>query len=323
MAVLYRHFRNPDTPALSTLWNQSLTSRGSAFIAKPSIIEAHICAKPWFDPKGLIVAVDAEANPSQNVVGAVLTGFGCTEDKRRLDPRKGIVSCVLVHPLHRRQGIGTKLLELGEGYLSEQGTVVAQAGSSPDRTPYLWGLHGGGSPCGALSSDVHAHEFLKARGYQAQERSLVLSRDFEKPAPMGDPRFPSLRRKYEMRFSPRRVTSCMDEALQGAIETVVFELHETAIDKPVAQICAWDMAFFAIKRKTAQAGLYGLVVHPEMRGQGLGKYLLALALQHLQDQMYGQAESVIPADHLTAEKLLTQFGFTVVDEGWTFSKQLM
>jgi ribosomal protein S18 acetylase RimI-like enzyme len=318
MAITYRPFKNTDTPALVALWNLAAVARGCAVITKPSVLETHLFAKPWFDPKGIILAVQGNGQ----LVGVVLTGFGSTDDGQQLDASRGVVAVLMVHPEHRRQGIGRGLLEHAENYLREHGTRDARVGTTWERTPYGWGMVGSSRPTGVLQSNAGVHDFLTSCGYQKNEHYLVLDRDMNRPVPMGDSRFPALRRKYEMVVGPRKVSSWLDEALQGVHETVVFELHELAVGKPVGELRAWDMGLFAIRTKIPQAGLYGFHIKPELRRQGLGKFLLCLALQHMQEQMYGRAEVVLPAEHEGAKQMFESVGFVWVDEGWSYAKQL-
>jgi GNAT superfamily N-acetyltransferase len=318
MAITYRPFKNTDTPALVGLWNQAAVARGCAVVTKPSVLETHLFAKPWFDPQGIILAVDDDRQP----VGAVVTGFGSTEDGRQLDTTRGVVALLMVHPQHRRKGIGGGLLGQAERYLREHGTRDARVGTTWERTPYGWGMVGGSRPAGVLQSNTGVHEFLTACGYQQSEHYLVLDRDMSRPVPMGDPRFPVLRRKYELSVGPRKVSTWLDEALQGVHETIVFELLELAVGKPVGELRAWDMGLFAIRTKVPQAGLYGFFIKPELRRQGLGKYLLCLSLQHLQEQMYGRVEVVLPAEHDGSKRMFESVGFVWVDEGWSYAKEL-
>src|SRR4051812_42579357 len=229
MAIKYRVYRNTDTPALALLWNQAAVARGCAVVTKPSVLETHLFAKPWFDPRGIILAVQ----DGGQVVGAVIAGFGASADGQKLDNSRGVVALLMVHPDHRRQGIGRGLLDQAERYLIEHGTRDARVGTTWERTPYGWGIVGGSRPAGVLQSNTGVHEFLLARGYRQSEHYHVLERDLSRPVPMGDPRFPVLRRKYEMTVGPRKVSTWLDEALQGVHETVVFELLELSIGKPV------------------------------------------------------------------------------------------
>ena len=58
------------------------------------------------------------------------------------------------------------------------------------------------------------------------------------------------------------------------------------------------------KSQPPQAGLYGLSVKPELRRQGLGKFLMAQTLQHLNDQLFQQVETVIPVENAEARSPL-------------------
>src|SRR5687768_399488 len=99
MAIKYRAYRNTDTPALAVLWNQAAAARGCAVVTKPSVLETHLFAKPWFDPRGISLAVDEETS---HVVGAVVAGFGSSEDGQQLDESRGVVAVLMVHPQYRR-----------------------------------------------------------------------------------------------------------------------------------------------------------------------------------------------------------------------------
>jgi ribosomal protein S18 acetylase RimI-like enzyme len=322
VGLVYRHFRNPDTPALMALWNAALTTRGCALIPKPNLLEAQFLAKPWFDPRGVLVAEDDQSAEGSNLVGAAVAGFGAHATPFRIDPQQGILSLVMVHPQFRRQKIGTGLLRRAEGYLREKGTTQIQAGSDVLHTPYFWGLLGSSSPVGVLASDTGAGDFLKARGYQAAQPFAVLTRPAEKPVAMGDPRFPALRRRFALNYHPRRPTTWLEEATQGSLEAVIFELVETASDQPVAGVRAWDMTIFGGKGQPPKAGLYGLSVQPAWRGQGIAKYLLCLLLQHLQEQMYAQIEAALPQELAATWKLFEQLAFISADAGWTYSKRI-
>jgi ribosomal protein S18 acetylase RimI-like enzyme len=319
MPIKYQTYKNTDTPALAALWNEAASARGCAVVTKPSVLETHLFAKPWFDPKGIILGVDSAGN---KVVGTVIAGFGASDNDQKVDPTRGVVALLMVHPDHRRKGIGRGLLQEAERYLVDRGTRDARVGTTWERTPYGWGIVGSSRPTGVLQSTAGAHEFLTACGYKQSEHYLVLDRDMARTVPLGDPRFPTLRRKYELRVGPRRVTTWLDEALQGAHESVVFELLELAIAKPVGELRAWDMGLFAVRTKVPQAGLYGFQIKEELRGQGLGKYLLCQSLQHLQEQMYGRTEVVIPAEREGAKRLFESVGFVWVDEGWSYAKEL-
>src|SRR4051794_15510490 len=69
--IHYRTFRNPDPPALLEVWNACCTSRGAAPFRVTTLLEYFTFAKPYFDPAGMILAVE-----DGKVVGFVHAGFG-------------------------------------------------------------------------------------------------------------------------------------------------------------------------------------------------------------------------------------------------------
>src|SRR3989442_1948213 len=56
-ALEYRSYRNDDPPSLVEIWNEAFLSRGAVQIRHGSALERFVFAKPYFDPDGLIVAV--------------------------------------------------------------------------------------------------------------------------------------------------------------------------------------------------------------------------------------------------------------------------
>lgn len=303
------------------LWNQALLTRGCGVVPKPSVFETHIFSKPWFVPRSLVLAIDGDTI-SETLVGAAFASFSLAEKCYEVQTKQGAVPLVMVHPRYRRQHIGSALLRHAEGYLAERGATEIEAGASLDRSPFLWGMLGGSAPAGVLQSDYAAEAFLLSHGYRPRDRSIVLTRPLDKAVPMGDNRFPGLRRRFSLNYHPRLITNWKEEAVEGSQEPVFFDLMETAVDRQVAQVRGWDMSLFSLRTKAAQAGLYGLQVKPEGRGQGLGKYLLCLVLQHLQEQLYGLVEAVVPDDNQTVRGLFDRLGFTASDQGCTYIKQI-
>lgn len=322
VSIIYRTYKNYDNPGLVALWNTALTSRGCCKSIKPFFLEMQWFCKPWFDQRALTLAMDEARLGQHQIIGAVLAGFGGSNDRQSLDKTKGVVSLLLVHPEYRHQGIGKELLTRAERYLFDQGTRDARFGCTWDRFPYCWGMLGSISPTGVLKSMGDANQFILEQGYTPAERYEIYGRPMNQAIPWGDPRFPQLRRKYELRVGPRKATTWLDEALHGGMETMVFELLETALDRPVAELRAAEMTQFVNKTQPPLAGLYGLTVKPELRGLGLGKFLLAHTLQHLNDQLFQQVETVIPVENTEARSLLQGLGFTLLDEGTSYAKVL-
>src|SRR5437764_7529250 len=96
--IQYRTFRNADPPGLVHVWNESCTGRGAAFLTSNLLFEYFVLAKPFFDPAGLIVAVD-----DKTVVGFGLAGFGPNAGRNGIDNNVGVVCALAVLPTFRRR----------------------------------------------------------------------------------------------------------------------------------------------------------------------------------------------------------------------------
>ncbi|MCA9020394.1 MAG: hypothetical protein KDA74_09650 [Planctomycetaceae bacterium] len=76
----FRAFHNTDPPQLLKLWHAAGLGRGAAECLSIDAFEVLIFSQPYFDPNGLIVAVE-----EGEVVGFVLAGFGPNKAGSALD----------------------------------------------------------------------------------------------------------------------------------------------------------------------------------------------------------------------------------------------
>ncbi|HJZ55544.1 MAG TPA: GNAT family N-acetyltransferase, partial [Gemmataceae bacterium] len=138
--TIFRRFKNTDPPALAEVWNESHTSRGAYPLRTPGLFERWIFSKPYFDPDGLILAVDEATN---RVQGYVLAGFAPTEDLSALSYEEGVICGIAVRPADRRKGIGRELVARIERYLAQRGAKRFRAGPVWPQCPHGFGLYGG------------------------------------------------------------------------------------------------------------------------------------------------------------------------------------
>src|SRR5262249_57761740 len=119
-----------DPPGLVDVWNEAFTGRGAAQLRNASPLERHVFAKPYFDPEGLIVAVDDQVH-----VGFVHAGFGPNRNETSLNYTSGVICLLGVRPAYRDRGVGSELLDRGVAYLRAKGARTIFAGQLRPLTP--------------------------------------------------------------------------------------------------------------------------------------------------------------------------------------------
>jgi ribosomal protein S18 acetylase RimI-like enzyme len=314
--VSYRTFRNTDPPALADLWNEALSGRGAVKLASSSPLEHLVFAKPYFDPAGLIVAVEAD-----RLVGFAHGGFAPNETEAGVGRGAGVLSLMAVRPSHRRLGIGTGLLLRCEAYLRSAGATTLRAGQLFPHNPFYFGLYGGSESSGALESDKAAGPFLTRRGYQVEQTYRVLQRSLRGSVNVADARFSALRRRFEFLAQPRKGTSTWwRECVLGLVELHDFCLEEKTSGEPIARASVWEMEGYSRSWNESPLGLVELSVRPDLRRQGLARFLLAQMFRYLQDQYFSLVEVQVPENQEPALNLYRSLGFQQVDTGHVYRR---
>jgi len=313
----YRHFRNADPPALTTLWNEALTHRGAVELRSHTPLDNAVFNKPYFDPRGFFVAED----DSGRLGGFAHAGFGPNEDWSGLDHGTGIVCAVVVRPDVRRLKVGTELLVRCEAYLREHGARTVLAGPRRPNKPFYTGVYGGSNAPGFLRSDADADPFFRARGYEPDRRVLVFDRRLDTHLTIVDARFGALRKKYEPQALPQaRLGTWWRECVLGPLEPFEFRLDDKSTGQTAAKGLFWEMTDYGWRWGAPAAGIIEVQVRNDLRRQGLGKFLLAQMLRHLQEQYFAVAEVHVPEEDETAAKLFRSLGFVQVDLGVSYRK---
>jgi ribosomal protein S18 acetylase RimI-like enzyme len=312
--IEYRGFRNTDPPTLVEIWNEAFSGRGAVRLRHSTPLEHHVFAKPYFDPAGLILAVEDNVG-----IGFVHAGFSANQTETGLSTAAGVTCILGVRPSRRGQGIGSELLRRSEDYLRGRGAVTLYAGPVRPTDPFYLGLYGGSEAAGFLASDPAAEPFFTQRDYRVCRSSLVFQRRLERPVNVVDGRFPAHRARFDLRILPRKgAGTWWQEATLGLVEPFEFRLEEKPTGKVAAQAAVWEMEGFSWRWNQPSVGLTDLVVSPELRRQGVGKFLLTLVLRYLQEQFFGIVELHVPQENEAAVKLVRSTGFEQVDIGQLF-----
>jgi mycothiol synthase len=204
---------------------------------------------------------------------------------------------LVVHPVHRRQGIGVRLAQA----LAQQATTPLQ----------LW-----------APGDTPAAQALAARvGLIPTRKLLVMARRLDEKLP--EPRLPA-------GITVRTFQSGRDEQAWLALNAEAFASHPEQGSMTEADLAArmaepwFDPAgFFVALCGAAMVGfhwtkqhadhrgeVYVLAVSPTVGGRGLGKALLAIGLEYLRRQGNTVVELYVEANHPDAVGLYRDYGFT-------------
>lgn len=314
--IHYRTFRNDDPPGLVRVWNQSFTGRSAVQLRTSTPLEHFVFAKPYFDPAGMVIALEDGIH-----IGFAHGGFGANATETDLDRSTGVVSMLAVAPAYRRRGIGSELLRRCESYLQDRGARTLLAGPMKPFNPFYFGLYGGCDSPGLLASDAGAEPFLRRHHYQPVATHQVLQRQLANPIKAADARFNALRRRFEIYLAPRTGTvSWWQECVLGPLELLEFRLKERSTAQTVARATVWEMDGFGHQQNEATVGIVDVEVLPELRRQGLAKFLLTYLLVNLQDQYYTLTEVHINETDTPAFNLFHGLGFEQVDVGKQYRK---
>jgi ribosomal protein S18 acetylase RimI-like enzyme len=311
----YRNYRNGDPPGLVDLWNTCFTGRGAAFLRGSTLLDYFTLSKPYFDPAGLILAI-----ANGRTVGFAHSGFGPDASGTALDTSTGVVCAIGVLPAHRRQGVGTELLRRCEEFLRSRGARRILAGPVPPLNPFTFALYGGADSCGFLASDPLARTFLEKRSYRPGPARLVLQRPLDSAPGVADGRFAAFRQRYEIVGGPRHGLTWYQEAVAGPVELHEYKLTDRTTTRAVSRAGLWEMETFGQRWNEHAVGLIELETVPDLRRQGLAKFLLSQLLRHLHEQFFTLVEAHAPADDAAVGGLLKLLGFARVDEGFIYTR---
>ena len=317
--IEYRTFNNTDPPKVMQVWNEAFTGRGAVKLPTPSVLEEFVFAKPYFDPAGLILAVEGKTP-----VGFAHAGFAPNESGSALATDTGVICAIGVRPAYRRKGIGSELLRRAETYLTTRGASVIVAGGAAPSNPFYFGLYGGSESAGFLASDTTAEPFLARSHFQPQpDIHLVFHRRLEGPVTVADPRFVAIRRQYELLAMPHRgVASWYREAALGPIELHDAIVRERSSGQEVARGSLWEMMGYCQRWGVPAVGILELQVRPDFRRKGIAKFLMVHLMRYIQEQFFSLLEVQAPESNTAVVALYRALGFERVDTAHCTAKRV-
>ena len=113
------------------------------------MLEQFVFSKPYFDPDGLIVALD-DQTAGRLRPRLVRTERGANRPWIR---QLGTTQLLMLRPEHRDAGLADELLARSEGYLRDRGAKVLYGGGIKPLDGFYLGLYGGSELPGVLVTD--------------------------------------------------------------------------------------------------------------------------------------------------------------------------
>jgi GNAT superfamily N-acetyltransferase len=320
--ITFRHFKNNDPPALADVWNESHPARSAFPLRTPSLLERWVFSKPYFDPNGLIVAIDEADN--NKVLGYIHAGFGPNSELSALDYSQGVLCSLAVRPSARRQGVARDLVHRAEQYLIGRGSTTLRAGPRWPYCPFGFGLYGGTNCPGFLASDPGADPFFKSLGYAPAGTTLVFHKRLDVPLSIADGRFGLLRKRYDTQIlRSAAAPTWWHECVWGTLEPVEFRMvDKLANNFLAARAIVWELEGYGWRWGFPSAGVLDIQVRQDLRRQGLAKLLMAHVLRFLQDQFFGICEVQAPSDAPDLIGLSRASTLDQVDVGTTYVKMV-
>lgn len=311
----FRPFRNADSPRLADIWRSQPPQRGLLQPVSAPILEYFVFSKPYFDPAGLIVALQ------ENVpIGFVHAGFGPNEAQTALDTDFGTTHLLMLRGDHHDIGLADELLNRSEGYLLDRGAKVLYGGGIRPLNGFYLGLYGGSEMPGVLTSDTNFGEACRRKNYREIDRVVILERELStfRPPVSRDQR--QLRREIcftEINNPP--VKTWWEACTTGAFERICFSLERN--NRSVADVWFWDVEPLSSCWNAPTAGMFDLHVPNDARRKGLATFLLSDSFERLRQRGIVRVEAQTMQHNAPAIALYKKLGFTQVDEGVVFRKE--
>lgn len=296
-------------------------------------IEHMILSKPYFDPKGLILAVEDESDGKANgndsrvasgrPLGFIHVGFGPSEDFSDVDTSHGIISMLKIVPTDRAKEIAEGLVAGALAYLKTKGSERVSAGSRFPFSPFYMGLYGGSEIPGVLQSDVNFTNAMHDNGFVVESQVAVLRRPLAGFRPKSGRDQISVRRKFQINIvvEPKEV-SWWESCTLGMANRERFSIYHKQNQRVCGSVSFWDMQPLVGGTPATGRGMYGLNVPEEFRRSGIATFLVSEALKYYMQQGVEFVEAQALSSDSASIGVFEKLGFEEFSRGTLFHASL-
>ncbi|MGI9495470.1 MAG: GNAT family N-acetyltransferase [Mariniblastus sp.] len=318
--IEYRSFLNTDSPWIVDIWRQQPAFRGQISNINRTLLDHQVFGKPYFDSRGLIMAVLQEDNRT-TPLGFVHAGFAANSELSDLHHGTGVVSVLKVVPGERQEEIADQLLDRALQYLGEAGATRVHFGSYFPFAPFYMGLYGGSQIPGLLVDDKLAVSAAQRRGFEVDDKIIVMERRLTGFRTFVDREQMSLRRRYQINaVADPMESSWWESCTLGMAERDRFSVYDKANQNVCGSVQFWDMQPLASGYGVMARGMHDLNVPEELRRGGIATFLVGEALRHLMQQGVGLVEAQTRESDQPAIGVFRKLGFEEVGQGLLMSR---
>ncbi len=318
--IEYRSFLNTDSPWIVDIWRQQPAFRGQISNINRTLLDHQVFGKPYFDSRGLIMAVLQEDNRT-TPLGFVHAGFAANSELSDLHHGTGVVSVLKVVPGERQEEIADQLLDRALQYLGEAGATRVHFGSHFPFAPFYMGLYGGSQIPGLLVDDKLAVSAAQRRGFEVDDKIIVMERRLTGFRTFVDREQMSLRRRYQINaVADPMESSWWESCTLGMAERDRFSVYDKTNQNVCGSVQFWDMQPLASGYGVMARGMHDLNVPEELRRGGIATFLVGEALRHLMQQGVGLVEAQTRESDQPAIGVFRKLGFEEVGQGLLMSR---
>lgn len=320
--IEYRSFLNTDSPWIVDIWRQQPAFRGQISSINRTLLEHKVFGKPYFDSRGLIIAVLREGEKCVPL-GFVHAGFAANVDMSDLDHGTGVVSILKVVPSEWQKEVADQLLDRALQYLRNAGATHVHFGSRFPHAPFYMGLYGGSQIPGLLAEDNLSLDTALRRGFKVDDKIIVMERRLIGFRAFVDREQMALRRRYQINAVANPLEKSWWECCTlGVAERDRFSVYDKANQNVCGSVQFWDMQPLASGFGVVARGMRDLNVSEEMRRCGIATFLVGESLRQLMQQGVGLVEAQTRESDQPAIGVFRKLGFEEVGKGLLMSKAI-
>lgn len=320
--ISYRTFRNADPPAIFRIWKSQRDVPGLIAPVALQTIDRLILSKPYFDPTGFWLALDADWPIA--FAHATLAGTAGAEPTGSVS----MLQCFAPPPSATASAepaiaemVAPELIARCESYLRDRGCGVAFAGPQAPVDPYYFGLYGGATP-GIPVSDRQRIGWFEGRGFQEagryQTRQCALS-TFRAPV---DRRQMQLKRELPVTIEyDWPAAGTWDACTRGALDRIRFRTAVRA-GEPEAQLILLDLNALSGLFSPRIYAVESILATAEQWNSGVTAYLIAESVRQLQGYGVSSVVAHCAADAQSERQIWDRLSFLSVDESVVMQKCL-